>query len=253
MDVNIAATPVNRGKTATAVLFDLDGTLVDPAGGITQGIEYALRTMDLPSPGLDALNAMVGPKLADALVTFAGVPLDTVPAVIAAYRVWYGRQGMAMSVLYPGIKDLLTQLKAAGVPLAVATQKPEPLAKKLLALHEIDQLFTVIKGSHADETLMPGAPGYRAGKSEIIAAALTELSELGDLADGAGSAAVMVGDRHQDVRGAQDNGLDCIGVSWGFAADGELAAAGVTAVVHSADELAQELTQTFLEARDGAL
>ncbi|MHA7269122.1 HAD hydrolase-like protein [Arthrobacter sp. HLT1-20] len=250
--MNIAAPPVNRGKSATAVLFDLDGTLVDPAGGITQGIEYALGTMDLQSPGLDALNAMVGPKLADALVTFAGVPVETVPAVIAAYRDWYMREGMAMSVLYPGIVDLLTQLKDAGIPLAVATQKPEPLAKKLLALHGIDQLFAVIKGSHTDETLMPGAPGYRAGKSEIIAAALTELSELDHLAD-AGSTAVMVGDRHQDVMGAQANGLDCIGVSWGFAADGELAAAGVAAVVDSTRELADELAQTFREARDGAL
>lgn len=255
MDVNIAAPPVNGGKTATAVLFDLDGTLVDPAGGITQGIEYALGIMDLPSPGLDALNAMVGPKLADALVSIAGVPLETVPGVIAAYRGWYVREGMAMSVLYPGIKDLLTRLQDAGVPLAVATQKPEPLAKTLLARHGIDQHFSVIKGSHADETLMPGQPGYRAGKSEIIAAALVELSELDDLADGTGgkSGAVMVGDRHQDVRGAHSNGLECIGVSWGFAEEGELSAAGAAAVVHSTDELAQELAQTFLEARDGAL
>ncbi|MHA7304654.1 HAD hydrolase-like protein [Arthrobacter sp. TMN-49] len=250
--MNIAAAPVNRDNPATAVLFDLDGTLVDPAGGITQGIEYALGLMELPSPGLEALDAMVGPKLADALVTLAGVPLETVPAVIAAYRDWYGRQGMAMSVLYPGIKDLLTQLSDAGVPLAVATQKPEPLAKQLLAQHGIDQLFSVIKGSHADETLMPGQAGYRAGKSEIIAAAMTELAELNGAA-ASPSGAVMVGDRHQDVLGAQHNGLRCIGVSWGFAEDGELTAAGAGAVVHSATELAQELAQTFQETHHGAV
>ncbi|MCU6480868.1 HAD hydrolase-like protein [Arthrobacter sp. A2-55] len=51
----------------------------------------------------------------------------------------------------------------------------------------------------------------------------------------------MVGDRHQDVHGARSNGLDCIGVSWGFAPDGELAAAGAAAVVHSAAELGELL------------
>ncbi|AIY00347.1 HAD superfamily protein [Arthrobacter sp. PAMC 25486] len=221
------------------VLFDLDGTLVDPAGGITGGLQYALAAMDLPVPGIDELNAVIGPKLADALLNMLGVPADKVDAVITAYRSWYAEQGMAMSVVYPGIDGLLSQLKDDGVHLAVATQKPEPLAKTLLAHHGLDDYFVTIKGSHADENLSPGHPEYRPGKMEIIAAALAETSALAALhvVPGARIEAVMVGDRHQDVHGASHNGLDCIGVSWGFAAEGELAAAGVTAVVHSTDEL----------------
>lgn len=236
-----------------AVLFDLDGTLVDPAGGITGGIEHALRVMDLRVPGPDVLDRMVGPKLADGLVGIVGVPETLVSGVIAAYRNWYSLRGMAMSRVYPGVKELLVQLRADGVQLAVATQKPEPLARTLLAHHGLADSFDVIRGSHADESLMPGAPGYRADKTEIIASALEGLAGPGR--------AIMVGDRHQDVHGARANGLDCIGVAWGFAPEGELEAAGVAGVVHTAEELLQALARELAgptaaaarEAADGAV
>lgn len=235
-----------RDNLPWVVLFDLDGTLVDPAGGITGGVEYALRVKGLPVPEASELNKMIGPKLADALVNIAGVPEAQVDGVIAAYRGWYGEQGMAMSEVYPGVRELLTELKDSGVYLAVATQKPEPLAKKLLAHHGIDTLFHTICGSHADETLKPGDPEYRPGKTEIIAAALAHTCAIAalDATPGTELTAVMVGDRYQDVNGAQSNGLECIGVAWGFAGDGELAAAGATAVVHSTQELAAVLAGT---------
>ena len=252
MDVTTASSALNRdalnrsgpdsGGPRTAVLFDLDGTLVDPAGGITGGIARALSVLELPVPEPEVLQSMIGPKLADALMTLLDVPADKVDEVIAVYRQWYTSEGMAMSRVYPGIPELLGQLKSDGVALAVATQKPEPLAKKLLAHHGLDGYFHIIRGSHADETLKPGHPDYRAGKAEIIAAALRDLAaESFDV-----SAPIMVGDRHQDVHGARSNELDCIGVAWGFAPEGELAAAGVSTVVLSTQELAIELAGTGL-------
>jgi phosphoglycolate phosphatase len=247
MDVTIAAAHDSPGGRLPSVLFDLDGTLVDPAGGITGGIAHALAAVGLPVPGDDALSAMIGPKLADALVSIAGVPQERVPEVIDAYRGWYASTGMDMSRVYPGVRELLAGLRAGGHRLAVATQKPEPLANRLLAHHGIDTCFDVIRGSHADEMLMPGEPGYRADKSEIIASALADISPLAapcgapNTGPGTVPEAVMVGDRHQDVNGARSNGLDCIGVSWGFAPDGELAAAGAAAVVQTAAELGQLL------------
>lgn len=254
MDVTTASPAIDRAGPRPVVLFDLDGTLVDPAGGITGGIEHALGAMGLPVPEADVLQSMIGPKLADGLINILGVPAEQVDGVIAEYRRWYGVQGMAMSRVYPGVADLLAGLQADGVHLAVATQKPEPLAVDLLTRHGLAGYFTVIRGAHADETLMPGDPGYRPGKTEIIAAALADVSAIAGVEAGAELDAVMVGDRHQDVNGAHSNGIDCIGVAWGFAAEGELAAAGVSAVVHSAEELAAELSGTGIkEAANGTV
>ncbi|WP_348770069.1 HAD hydrolase-like protein [Arthrobacter sp. E3] len=228
---------INNTGRRSAVIFDLDGTLVDPAGGITGGIEHALRAMNIPVPDTEVLNSLIGPKLADTLVRVAGVPAGQVQEVIAIYRQWYRDRGMAMSLVYPGLRELLGQLKNDGVVLAVATQKPEPLAKVLLAHHGLADYFLVIRGSHSNESLMPGDDGYRPGKNEIIAAALQDLVAHPNGAQDA----VMVGDRSQDVQGARSNGLDCIGVAWGFAGDGELADANVSVVVQNAAELALAL------------
>jgi phosphoglycolate phosphatase len=202
------------------VIFDLDGTLVDPAGGITDGIAAALVASGLPVPDPDLLAAMIGPKLSDSLLTVAMVPADKLDGVIRLYRQQYLATGIAQSRLYPGIKAVLEGFAEAGRPVAVATQKPEGLAQIVLQHHGIAGLFRTIRGSADDETSTEGP----VGKADIIAAALADLST---------HHAVMVGDRAQDVAGAIANGLDCIGVGWGFAPDGELEVAGAVTVVEN--------------------
>ncbi|MCE3245705.1 MAG: family hydrolase [Arthrobacter sp.] len=216
-------------STTVPVIFDLDGTLVDPAGGITDGIASALRGLGLPVPGQDLLEAMIGPKLSDSLLNVAKVPAGLLDEVIRRYREYYVATGIAQSRIYPGILELLEAYAAAGRPVAVATQKPQNLARTVLAHHGIDGLFLSIRGSADDETAVDGVP---LGKTEIIAAALRDLET---------QHAIMVGDRAQDVSGAIANGLDCIGVAWGFAPDGELEAAGSVAVVSTAEELAMAI------------
>lgn len=207
------------------VIFDLDGTLVDPAGGITDGIASALRGLGLPVPGQDLLEAMIGPKLSDSLLNVAQVPAELLDDVIRRYREYYVATGIAQSRLYPGVREVLESFNAAGRPIAVATQKPQGLARTVLEHHGIDGLFHGIHGSADNESAVEGVP---LGKTEIIAAALKELGT---------EHALMVGDRAQDVAGAIANGLDCIGVAWGFAPDGELETAGAVAVVETAAEL----------------
>jgi len=213
-------------QTTVPVIFDLDGTLVDPAGGITDGIAAALQGLGLPVPGQELLEAMIGPKLSDSLLNVAGVPAGLLDEVIRRYREYYVATGIGQSRLYPGVREVLESYAAAGRPIAVATQKPQGLAHTVLAHHGIDGLFQGIHGSADDESAVEGVP---AGKTEIIAAALKDLGT---------HHALMVGDRAQDVAGAIANGLDCIGVAWGFAPDGELETAGAVAVVATADELA---------------
>jgi phosphoglycolate phosphatase len=172
------------------------------------------------------LEAMIGPKLSDSLLNVAGVPAGLLDEVIRRYREYYVATGIGQSRLYPGIREVLESYAAAGRPIAVATQKPQGLAHTVLAHHGIDGLFQGLHGSADDESAVDGVP---VGKTEIIAAALKDLGT---------HHALMVGDRAQDVAGAIANGLDCIGVAWGFAPDGELETAGAVAVVATAAELA---------------
>ncbi|WP_026266351.1 HAD hydrolase-like protein [Arthrobacter sp. 131MFCol6.1] len=234
--------------TTVPVIFDLDGTLVDPAGGITDGIAAALTELGLPVPDKSRMDAMIGPKLSHSLTEIAGVPAAQLEDAIRIYRAHYVATGIAQSRLYPGIRGLLEDFVAAGRPIAVATQKPEGLARTVLARHGIAGLFHSIRGSAADEAageaVGPGAGSLPEGsvpegsvpegKAGIVAAAL---SDLADAAPSAVGRAVMVGDRAQDVAGAAANGLDCIGVGWGFAPDGELHAAGAVEIVHTTTAL----------------
>ena len=219
------------------VLFDLDGTLVDPAGAITGGIGSALAAAGLPVPSQAQLQQMVGPALVTSLQHIAGVPADRIEEVIRHYREGYRSTGMAQSRPYPGIRAAVESLRTS-CTVAVATQKPGTLAEDLLDVQGLSDLFASVHGSPADEQ----AAAALDGKRSIIRAAM-------DRHEGSYDLAVMVGDRLHDVEGARANGLDCIGVSWGFAAPGELEAAGAAAVVDTAQELAQAVLRY---ARNGS-
>ena len=224
--------------TTVPVIFDLDGTLVDPAGGITDGIAAALIELGLPVPDKSRMDAMIGPKLSHSLTEIAGVPAALLEDAIRIYRAHYVSTGIAQSRLYPGIRGLLEDFVAAGRPIAVATQKPEGLARTVLAHHGIAGLFHSIRGSAADEAagpdrlrperLRPRRQG-RHRRCRALGPGWADPSAAGR--------AVMVGDRAQDVAGAAANGLDCIGVGWGFAPDGELHAAGAVEIVHNTTAL----------------
>ena len=206
------------------------------------------------------MDAMIGPKLSHSLTEIAGVPAALLEDAIRIYRAHYAATGIAQSRLYPGIRGLLEDFVAAGRPVAVATQKPEGLARTVLAHHGIAGLFHSIRGSAADEaaggtgtdpsgsdpevSVLEGS--VPEGKAGIVAAALSDLAAASPASAGL---AVMVGDRAQDVAGAAANGLDCIGVGWGFAPDGELHAAGAVEIVHTTTAL--HATITRLSARPG--
>lgn len=217
------------------VLFDLDGTLVDPAGAITGGIAAALRAHDVPVPDTAVLSALVGPPLSAGLLTVPGIHAGNTDSVIATYRAGYRSAGMAQSRPYPGFPELLEELRRRGCRLAVTTSKPQRLAEKLLDVQRLAGYFDVVCGSSDDETV-----GHAAGKTPIVAAALDALGYSAVRGD----SAVVVGDRCFDVEGAAGNGLPCIGVAWGFAPAGELEAAGAAVVVATAEELAAALDRS---------
>ena len=204
----------------SAVLLDLDGTLVDPAGAITSGIRHALTQAQIPDPGEEKLLSLIGPPLTIGLAGIDGVEAGNIGSLIAAYRAQYAETGMAASRPYPGVPELLAALRAAGTTVLVATAKPTHIARALLEVQGITPLLDGIFGND-DE-----GDGISSSKAHILAAAIAEH----DLDP---ARCVMVGDRRYDIEAAHENDMASIGAGWGFAEAGELEAAGAGA--HAAD------------------
>jgi phosphoglycolate phosphatase len=213
------------------VIFDLDGTLTDSAGGIVASFLHALSHIGAPVPDGDLAAQIVGPPMDD---TFRAMELgEYADEAFAAFRAEYGARGWAMNSLFDGIAPLLADLRAAGVRLAVATSKLEPTAQRILAHFGLDQHFEVVAGASPD--------GSRKTKIEVLAHALTQLQPLPERV-------LMVGDRSHDVDGAAAHGIDTVVVGWGygqgdfsyFAAD---SGSRTTSVTHAAtvDELRRAL------------
>ena len=214
-------------RTWTCILFDLDGTLTDSAPGITSSLARTFEAVGLPVPAPAQLVEYVGPPLLDSLQSMAGMDEAAARDALAVYRADYARHGAFDSAVFPGIRGLLQRLHAAGIPLAVATSKPEAQAVRILEHFGLAAYFDVIAGATEDES--------RSAKADVVEEALRRLTERGvDLAH-----TVMVGDRQYDVEGASEHGLPTILVEWGYGSPAE--AAGAIAVVHSADQLSSLL------------
>jgi phosphoglycolate phosphatase len=214
-------------RTWSAILFDLDGTITDSAPAITSSLARTFTLLGRPVPSDSELLSYVGPPMLDAFQEYAGMTPDEAVEAIAVYRGEYHGAASLDTAVYPGIAGLLERIHAAGIPLALATSKPELSAIAILTHFDLAKYFTATVGASADET--------RSNKTDIVAEALARLAASG--ADTSG--AVMVGDRSYDAVGAQANGIPAILVEWGYGSPSEAAAA--TAVVHSADQLAKLL------------
>ncbi|MBV9515892.1 MAG: HAD-IA family hydrolase [Mycobacteriaceae bacterium] len=182
------------------VIFDLDGTLTDSARGIVSSFRHALAHVGMPLPdNPDLAGMVVGPPMHQ---TLRGLGLgERTDAAIAAYRADYTSRGWELNEVFDEIPELLADLRAAGVRLAVATSKNEPTAKKILAHFGLDEHFEVIAGASPD--------GVRATKADVIAHALSQLHPVPEHV-------LMVGDRRHDVHGASHHGIDTVVVEWGY-------------------------------------
>ena len=204
------------------VLFDLDGTLTDPAEGITNALMHAQRRLGRPVSSREELFVFIGPPLIEMFMSEWGLTRAEADQALVYYREHFGVKGLFENVPYEGIGACLADLKAAGLRLFVATSKPEPLSLRILEHFDLLKYFEAVAGSTMDE--------QRTKKGQVIAYAL-ETYHL-DPAE-----TVMVGDREHDVIGARENGLPCIGVLYGYGSREELTRAGATALAADLSEL----------------
>jgi phosphoglycolate phosphatase len=206
-----------------AVLFDLDGTLIDSAPGIIDSLEETFRHFGWAIPPRSELMHYIGPPLIDSFRNRLGLDEADAWETLRVYRQEHRRDGAFDSEVFPGIVEILEQLQLAGVPLAVATSKPESQAVRVLEHLKLAEFFTVICGATEDES--------RSTKSDIVAQALIGLRNAGHPT----SHAVMIGDRVYDVEGAAAQGLPAVIVEWGYGSPAE--AVDAVATVSSADQL----------------
>jgi len=214
-------------RTWSAILFDLDGTITDSAPAITRSLARTFALLGRPVPSDQALLSYVGPPLLSAFQEYAGMTAEEAAEAVVAYRSDYHGAAALDTAIYPGVHGLLERIREAGIPLALATSKPETTAIEILTHFDLARFFTVMVGASADDT--------RATKADIVSEALRRLGEAG--ADV--STPVLVGDRHHDVDGATANNLPAILVEWGYGSPSE--ATEATAIVHSTDMLAKLL------------
>ncbi len=210
------------------VLFDLDGTLTDSGLGVGNGVIHALRELGYPEPVGDELRRYLGPPLWTSFKDIGGIDDAHVADAVRLYREYYNEVGAYENAVYDGIPELLTDLNKAGKRVAVATSKVDYAAINILRHFNLDHHFDVIAGSDEDGSL-------RGTKSLVIGHAVDELK----LCDGA--SIVMIGDREHDIHGATEHDLPSIGVTWGYAEDGELEAAGATQIVETVAQLREAL------------
>lgn len=204
-----------------SIFFDLDGTITDSAPGITNSIIYARKKWGL-EPGTNAdYYKFIGPPMPQSYEEFWGFSHEDAVRFLEDYREYFSVRGLFENDVYPGIPELLSDLRAAGKALYIATTKPTAFSERIAEHFGFAKYFDMISGSDMKRDN---------SKYDVIRHARDACHT--DMSD-----AVMVGDKAHDVEGAHAHGIPCIGVTWGFGGRDELEAAGADFIVDSADEL----------------
>jgi phosphoglycolate phosphatase len=209
-----------------AVLFDLDGTIWDSMPGILRCLVHALEHVGVEPPPDAVLVEHIGPPLT-VMLADAGVPSPLVDEARDAYRDRYHSHGAYECVVFDHAVETLDRLRANGWALATATSKGEVATRAMLDHFDLMTRFDVVAAASMDASSH--------SKRDVVRRAVAGLEDAGD------QPSWMVGDRRYDIEGGAAAGLATIGVSWGYAPDGELVAAGASAVVDSFAELLELL------------
>lgn len=214
-------------KNYEYVFFDLDGTVTDPAEGITNSVAYALSKYGIEVTDKTSLYDFIGPPLIDSFMKHYSFSREKAVDAVEKYREYYRVKGIFENKLYNGITELLENLKKSGKKVVLATSKPEKFAVEILKHFKIYELFDFVAGATMDET--------RTDKSEVIKYAIDSLSII-DV-----SKIIMVGDRKYDIEGAHKFGIKAIGVNYGYGSFEELKNADSDYIVSNPKEIEEIL------------
>lgn len=208
-----------------AVLFDLDGTIINSEEGITKCVQYALRAQGIDEPDLKKLLCFIGPPLDPVFREKYGMTEDEAWQSVIKYRERFDVKGIFECCLYDGVKDAIIDLKQKGYLLALASSKPETACKRILEHFELASYFDEVVGSTLD--------GSISTKQEVLEELGRRMASLSIGKD----EMCLIGDTKYDAVGAKAFGIRCIGVSYGFGTREELLDAGAEVVFDQIEEV----------------
>lgn len=210
-----------------AVLFDLDGTLVDSFPGIASALRHVCAELGLGPVKESDLRALVGPPIQVGLQRHLGLTGHQLDEGIRIFRQEYSTSGVFDYSKYPGIEQMLLELRARGIALSIATSKLRSMAVAIVENAGWADLFDLVGGAEADGRHL---------KRDVIEWTMARISRTTHVL-------AMVGDRAEDIIASRDLGIPGIGVTWGYGTLPELDEAGASELVGSPGELLASLTR----------
>ncbi len=202
------------------ILFDLDGTIIDPGNGIINSYSSALVELGHGDKITEDMNWVIGPPLRKSFATI--LPPDMIEPAVSKYREIHEKFGLNEAILYDGIKETISEIKALGHQLFICTAKNVPFARKNIEFFGLSDFFDEIYGSHLDGTFDD--------KAELISH-IIETHSLNK------NNTIMIGDREHDIIAANKNGIDGLGALWGYGSRFELENAGAKALFNAPSEI----------------
>ena len=199
------------------VIFDFDGTLADTSEGVLSSVEYALEKLGKPIPSRDVLIGFIGPALYDSFMKITNLDEETAVKAIALYREVYIPTNVYKLTVYEGIKELLSQLKEAGVKLSVASGKPQIQLQRAVEGGGLTEYFEKVVGP--DPSVKTNDKEYLFKRARVTVNS------------------VIVGDAIFDIEGAHKIGLPAIAVTYGFGNKDDLFSANPEFVAHTVREI----------------
>ena len=210
-----------------AVLFDMDGTVLDTLGDLAAAVNHTLREFSMPERSIAEVAAALGNGAAYLIAHTvpAGTPKELTDKVLAAYAPYYDAHCDILTGPYDGIVPLMQKLRERGVKLAVISNKQDT-AVKPLAEKYFPGLLEIAVGESAEVRRKPNP--------DAVLAALRHIGvERGD--------AIYVGDTEVDLQTARNAGMECASVDWGFRTREQLVKIGAEHIFDTVQELEEYL------------
>ena len=199
-----------------AILFDLDGTLIDSSEGITKSTQYALAHYGIIENDLSKFYKFIGPPLVASFKKYYDFPEEQAVEAVAVYRERYNKIGLFECSLYPGVRECIEKLKAQGYLIGMASSKPEVSCRRILEHFGILELFDDVVGATFD--------GRIDTKEEVLNEVMRRWSDVPK------DEMCLIGDTMFDVEGANQVGIRTVAVTFGFGNVQEMVEAGAVAV-----------------------